>query len=129
METRYLIDTSAYSHYLTKRLKDQPYRFFETVIREESLVSIISRMELESWVPGSKELEANVRSVLSSSMILSLSEPIIRQTIKLRRHYRGLKLPDAVIAATAIVHSFTLLSTNDIDFQRINELNYKSLSA
>ncbi|RYF71696.1 MAG: PIN domain-containing protein [Cytophagaceae bacterium] len=40
-----------------------------------------------------------------------------------------LKLPDAIIAATAIVHDFTLLSTNDSDFNKITALKYRSLTA
>ena len=39
-----------------------------------------------------------------------------------------MKLPDAIIAATAITNNFTLLSTNDVDFERIADLKYKSLS-
>ncbi|TAE34104.1 MAG: PIN domain-containing protein [Cytophagales bacterium] len=40
-----------------------------------------------------------------------------------------MKLPDAIIAATAIVHNLTLLSTNDSDFERIEGLKYRSLSS
>lgn len=127
MGERYLIDTSAYSYYLTKRLAEKPYRFFEQVIREESILSVIARMELLSWVPGNKELEANIRDILTNSLVLPLSEPVILQTVRLRRQYR-IKLPDAIIAATAIVNNLTLLSTNDSDFTRIAELNYKSLN-
>ncbi|MEZ0540639.1 PIN domain-containing protein [Fibrella arboris] len=58
-----------------------------------------------------------------------MSEPIILQTVKLRRHYKGLKLPDAIMAATAIAHDFTLLSTNDSDFNKITDLRYRSLTA
>ena len=128
MGERYLIDTSAYSYYITKRLIEEPYLFFEQVIREESILSVITRMELLSWIPGNKALEAIVQNIVNNSVVLPLSELIIQQTIKLRRHYKGLKLPDAIIAATAMVNNLTLLSTNDVDFQRITDLKYKSLS-
>ncbi|MBO0932765.1 type II toxin-antitoxin system VapC family toxin [Fibrella aquatilis] len=128
MGERYLIDTSAYSYYITKRLVEGPYIFFEQVIREESILSVITRMELLSWIPGNKAIEETVQNIVDSSIVLPLSEPIIQQTIKLRRHYKGLKLPDAIIAATAMVNKLTLLSTNDVDFQRISTLKYQSLS-
>jgi predicted nucleic acid-binding protein len=35
-----------------------------------------------------------------------------------------MKLPDAVVAATAIVYNFTLLSRNDKDFSNVQELQY-----
>jgi len=36
----------------------------------------------------------------------------------------NIKLPDAVIAATAIVNDFTLISHNFKDFQKIAELHF-----
>ena len=129
MGATYLIDTSAYSKYLSGLLLPDKLDLMANVVEEKPIISVITRIELLSWVSPVKVVENRVREFIDCSLVLDLTEPIIQQTIKLRRHYKGLKLPDAVIAATAIVHSFTLLSTNDIDFQRINELNYKSLSA
>ena len=90
---------------------------------------MIVRIELLSWVTGDRGLDNDIKKFITEATILDLTDPVIQQTVKLRRHYKGLKLPDAIIAATAIVHDFTLLSTNDIDFQRIADLNYQSLSS
>lgn len=128
MGERYLIDTSAYGCYLTRRLTDEPYYFFESVIRAESLLSVITRIELLSWTPGDKQLETDIREIINNSVILDLSEPIIQQTVRLRRQYKSVKLPDAIIAATAMLNDFTLLSTNDSDFDKIAGLKYRSLS-
>lgn len=48
---------------------------------------------------------------------------MILQTIEVRKNYR-IKLPDAIIAATAMVHGFTLVSRNDADFGKITGLKY-----
>lgn len=40
------------------------------------------------------------------------------------RKLHGLKLPDALIAATAIVYEFTLIADNDKDFLREPSLKY-----
>jgi len=91
-------------------------------------MSVITRIELLSWVTGHEGLDADIRQFIAESSVLDLSEPVILQTIRLRRQYRSVKLPDAIIAATALVYDFTLLSTNDSDFQKIDGLNYQSLS-
>ncbi|WP_394996139.1 type II toxin-antitoxin system VapC family toxin [Emticicia sp.] len=52
-----------------------------------------------------------------------LDNSIVYKTIELRRLYK-IKLPDAIIAATAIVFDFTLISRNDKDFENINGLKY-----
>ena len=92
-----------------------------------SFMSVVTRIELLSWVIGNRALENDIRLFITGSKVLEFSEPIILQTIRLRRQYR-IKLPDAIIAATAIVNKLTLLSTNDSDFTRIAELKYKSLN-
>ena len=37
---------------------------------------------------------------------------------------KRLKLPDAIIAATALIHQLTLISRNDSDFNGIKNLRY-----
>ncbi|MEZ0486009.1 type II toxin-antitoxin system VapC family toxin [Fibrella aquatica] len=124
-----LIDTSAYSKYLSGLLEFDQLNLMADVVETNSVLSVITRIELLSWVTGVKEVESRVREFINGSTVVPLSEPIILQTVKLRRHYKGLKLPDAIIAATAIVHDFTLLSTNDSDFNKITALKYRSLTA
>lgn len=43
------------------------------------------------------------------------------QTILIRRQYK-IKLPDAIIAATALVHNLILVTRNTSDFKNIPEL-------
>ncbi|WP_375443515.1 type II toxin-antitoxin system VapC family toxin [uncultured Fibrella sp.] len=129
MGEAYLIDTSAYSKYLSGLLGTEQLDLIADVVEAGPIISVIVQMELLSWVSTTKQVEIRVREFIEASVIMPLSEPVILQTVKLRRHYRGLKLPDAIIAATAIVHDFTLLSTNDSDFTKITGLKYRSLTA
>jgi predicted nucleic acid-binding protein len=55
--------------------------------------------------------------------LLGLSDEIVNETIELRKTKR-MKLPDAIIAATAIVHNLCLVSRNDKDFDKIPNLFY-----
>jgi len=55
------------------------------------------------------------------SEVYHIDDEIIDKTIDLRKKHK-IKLPDAIIAATAIVNNFILISHNIKDFQKINEL-------
>jgi predicted nucleic acid-binding protein len=45
--------------------------------------------------------------------------PLLTKTIELRKNHR-IKLPDAIIAATALVYGLTVISRNITDFKSIN---------
>lgn len=127
MGETYLLDTSACSKYIQGLLNDETISWMKSTLLTGSFMSVVTRIELLSWVIGNRALENDIRLFITGSKVLEFSEPIILQTIRLRRQYR-IKLPDAIIAATAIVNKLTLLSTNDSDFTRIAELKYKSLN-
>ena len=50
-----------------------------------------------------------------------LTQEIVKQTITLRKIVK-IKLPDAIIAATAMVHNLVLISRNTKDFENIKGL-------
>ncbi len=133
MGQTYLLDTSACSKYIQGLLDEETIRWMKTVLSQESQMSVITRIELLSWTTGNKVLEEDIRLFITSSTVIELSESIIVETVRLRRHYKSVKLPDAIIAATATVHDLTLLSTNDSDFEKIAAgptfgLKYRSLN-
>ena len=59
--------------------------------------------------------DAKVRSFLSGFEVLSISERVIEEAVIVRREGR-LKLPDAIILATAIAHNLILVTRNTRDF-------------
>ena len=82
--------------------------------------SFITEMELLSYHALSSNQIATIESYLSQIEIEELNHPLKRKAIELRRNYR-LKLPDSIIAATAIYHQLPLLSL-DTDFEKVEEL-------
>jgi hypothetical protein len=93
---------------------------------EENNISFVTKIELSSW-KAEQMIENAVADFIKSAYIFSISDEIITKTIEIRRKTK-IKLPDAIIAATAIVNKLTLLSCNDADFLKIPKLKYHSLT-
>jgi predicted nucleic acid-binding protein len=76
-------------------------------------ISVITEMELFGSPSLTLDKEQKRRDFLNELTIVPLTERIKQETIRIRRHDSPrLKLPDAIIAATAIVLDAALV-TND----------------
>lgn len=123
MEERYLIDTSAVIKYLNATLPPSGLHFIDRIIDNESIISLITEIELRVWEPNDIMDKVVYEAFISGSNVLALNRTIVDQTIAVRKKYR-LKLPDAFIAATAIVNDLTLIADNDRDFGKVDILKY-----
>ncbi len=123
MAKGYLIDTSAVIKYLNGTFPAQGLKLLDKVLDEESIISFITEIELQVWNPPNPlDIEVYSQFILGST-VLSVEESIIEETVRIRKNY-NLKLPDALIAATAVVYKLTLVADNDKDFLRIPSLKY-----
>jgi predicted nucleic acid-binding protein len=119
--THYLIDTNAGIDYLGETMPLGGLTFMDQVIDKEYSLSIISRIELYASSKLTEKDEAALDVFTEQSSILNINDSVIDKTIELRRKYKT-KLPDAIIAATAIVYDLTLISRNTSDFKNIQGL-------
>ena len=60
---------------------------------------------------------------VNQSTVYYVDNEIIRETIRIRKNYH-IKIPDAFIAATALVNKLILIADNDKDFLKISSLKY-----
>ena len=95
-------------------------RLVDPLPEGESLVSVITEIELLSYPAIPPEDEDLIRDFLATVTLVDLPPAIRTAAIQLRRQHR-LKLPDAVIAGTAIAMNAELL-TNDARLTRVPEL-------
>ena len=79
---------------------------------------MITRIELLGWHQITADEVSKITSFIGDATIYSLTERIVVRTIALRQTHK-IKLPDAVIAATAFIHNLTLLTRNTSDFKQI----------
>ena len=118
---RYLLDTNTVIDYLNGAFPNTAMQRLDIIIDNESIISVITKMETLGFNFKAIE-ELNVmEAFIGGSVILNIDNGIVDKTIEIRK-IRKLKLPDAVIAATALVYSLTLLSRNLADFKNINGL-------
>ena len=54
-----------------------------------------------------------------NNTLLPITQDILREAARLRAQIGGLKTPDAIHAATAILHGCALFVTNDTGFKRV----------
>lgn len=118
MALKRLLDTNAVL-YLLGGLLD------ELLPEGEYLVSVITWMELFSYPGLEPGGETRIRAFLSDVEVVGLSEQVADAAVRLRREH-GLKLPDAIIAATALIAGAKLL-TNDEKLSRVRGISCRRL--
>ena len=112
------MDTNAVIEYLENKL---PLGASAILDNTDIQISVISRMELLAWRKAT-ETQLNVlNGFIDSPYVFGLTEPTILKTIEIRKNY-AVKLPDAVIAATAITNGCALVTRNIDDFKKIAQL-------
>lgn len=123
MGTQYLIDTSAVIKYLNGTLPTKGITFLDDILDQESCISFITEIELQVWNPKNPDDLEIYKNFVDLSRVMGLEQKIIDLTIAIRKNY-GLKLPDALIAATALTKKRILIADNDKDFRRVPQLKY-----
>ncbi|MDP9078694.1 MAG: type II toxin-antitoxin system VapC family toxin [Bacteroidota bacterium] len=121
MGQKYLIDTNVISHLFANKLPDNGKEFVTGVINSNFIISVAVEIEVLTYhdIPGKMPI---IEEFINLAVILPLDKEVTKKAIELRRSYRKLKLGDAIIAATAVVHQLTLISNNVKDFINIKGL-------
>jgi len=90
-------------------------------------ISLITYMEILSYNFSSQEEETFIRKLLSLFQIIDITQEIANKVIDLKKN-RKIKLPDAIIVATALVYDYTLYS-NDRQLHNIKDLHIKHFNS
>jgi hypothetical protein len=120
-EQKYLIDSNTVIDYLSGKLPFNGISFVNSIVDEEPKISVITKIEVLGFNLQSGEDYQIVVDFINDNMVYNLDEPIINKTIELRKKYK-IKLPDAIIAATALCNDLAIVSRNTDDFKKIKEL-------
>jgi predicted nucleic acid-binding protein len=84
-------------------------------------LSVITKIEVLGFnAPGN--FSNLLSSFIDDSTVLDLTENVVNATIEIRKKHK-IKLPDAIIAATALVYGLVLITRNVVDFKNIDNMN------
>ena len=117
--TDFLADTNAVIYLLSGNNCMKPY------LQKTLAVSVISFMELLSFPGITGDEEKMIRQFLNMRKIIQIDKDVMEKTIQLRREYK-IKLPDAIIAATALILKIPLISA-DTEFCKIVNLQLEQI--
>jgi predicted nucleic acid-binding protein len=98
----------------------------DDIAAEELSISVITYMEVLGYNFKSNEELQFVQNLFSLLEIIYIDSLIVEEVISLRKKH-NIKLPDAIIAASAITKNIPLV-TNDIDLRKIENLKLNLLS-
>lgn len=115
---RYLLDTNILIYYLADAVPPERVNEIEDMLTSSFHVSIVTKIEFLGWKKHTPEGYALARDFIHSAEVYPLTDTIADRAIHLRRTC-GMKLPDAVIAATALTHECTLVTRNESDFSGV----------
>ncbi len=130
MAERYLIDSSAAIKYLNNSLPVPSISLLDKELDKEINISIITKVELLAWNPPDRNNLIIAGQFAKAAFIFPVDDRIGDIAISIRKLSK-VKLPDILIAATAMANDFTLIADNDKDFMKIVKLNigFKYLNA
>lgn len=114
----FLIDTNIVIATFGNTLPSEGAAFIRTISPN---ISVITQIELLGWHGVSASDLIPLTDFVNKATIFPLDPPIVQQTIILRQYHK-IKTPDAIIAATALIHGLTLISRNVSDFKQVAQL-------
>jgi predicted nucleic acid-binding protein len=122
---RYVYDTNTLIYYLSGELEVVPF-FDEAFLNQhEVFISPIVRIELLSFSQLSTEEIEIIEELLLQFDSVAVSREVEDLTIMIKRRSK-IKLPDAVVAASALHQEACLVTRNAQDFKQITELTIQN---
>ena len=118
---RYLIDSNVF---LYAAAKEEPavVSLDSAVEAEWAGYSTISRLELFGFPDLKPEDEGKLKELLGCFEELGVTGEVVDRAIEIRKERRRIKIPDAIMAASALVMNARLATRNTDDFKNIKGL-------
>ena len=121
MGQKFLLDSNTIIDYASHLLPTSAAGAIDDIINESFIISIIVKIEVLGY-NGDAEKMRKLERFLELADIIPLDDEIADKTIALRKKHKKLSLGDAIIAATASVYGFAIVTRNIRDFNNISKL-------
>ncbi len=116
---RFLLDTNILLYLIGKKIP------VDALPEGEFSVSFVTELEVLSYPSITAQEELQLKRLLQDIPVIDITAEIKERTIDLRKKY-NLRLPDAIIAATALQLDATLI-TNDKGFSLVQEIQSRAI--
>jgi predicted nucleic acid-binding protein len=127
MGLKYLWDTNTVIYYLKNSFTGASQEKMNTIInRYRPAISAITEIELLCWKTATNSDLTILNSFIADCLVVGLDKDVKLKTIDIRENY-SLKLPDAIIAATAFSMDLILISNDKRGFDQILSLKLLNL--
>ena len=117
----YLIDTNVVIDFFIGRLPTKATDWLEELFEGEFYFSIINKIELLGFSSTDPNETQMLEDLIGMATLLPLSDDVAKETIAMRKQHK-IKLPEAVVGATAISYDLTLVTRNLKDFSKVSKI-------
>lgn len=114
---RYFIDSNIFI-YAAAGMQESIDILSKAVASTWSGYSSITRLEVLGYRKFNKDEEMKLLRMLSCFHECEISRPVVDKAIEVRKSV-SIKIPDAIIAASAIVNDSTIITRNEGDFNAL----------
>jgi predicted nucleic acid-binding protein len=116
-----ILDTNILIYHLNGVLDDDTEKLLENVLKLNSSISVITRIEVLGWQRHNPTSLQDAQDLLNRINEQPLTNEIVNECIQLRQTH-SIRIPDAIIAATALHLNLPLMTRNVEDFEGIPNL-------
>ncbi|TRW92877.1 type II toxin-antitoxin system VapC family toxin [Candidatus Methylobacter oryzae] len=120
--SHYLLDTNTLIYYFNGNMESVVKDKVSRLIRESFQISIISKMEFLGF-PFNFQERLKAEQFVGCATVRALTDEIAWRVIDIRKE-KAIKLPDAIIAATAMQYSAILVTRNTKNFKALTLETY-----
>ena len=115
---RTVFDSNILIYHLNGKLNRAAEMLMQQAIEETAYISTITRIEVLGWPEQSEASFHRCEELLDQFIEQPLTDNIVDRCVALRRQ-RRIRIPDAIIAATALSLNLPLVTRNEDDFKDI----------
>jgi len=118
MEGRYIIDTNIVIYYLDNQIPAKEISKVNDIFRESFNISTVSVIELLGWHKLNAQDMQKLEIFLANAEVHFVDFEIQQKAIDIKQ-LRKTPTPDSIIAATALLNGYTVVTRNVSDFSKI----------
>jgi predicted nucleic acid-binding protein len=116
-----LIDTNVLIEALAGDATGDALERIKAALVDGASFSVITRMELPGWGGHTEQSRRATQALLDQLTEVGITPAVVSTVIGIRSNV-AIKLPDAIIAASAITENLPLMTRNTKDFSRVSGL-------